>query len=117
MIDLDLIEVKDGLLVSSPDKILMKARCPELFPENLQAYFNDKNKINCNKIDFGLEKVTVRDEDKRAVFNTDYFDYLKTLGKIEYYLSNVKLPYEDGDYYPLLAKYKYGWVMVSPLEA
>lgn len=113
---LEMTEVQDGLL-SSPKKEIMKARCPELFPEQIQEYFNDKNKIRLNKIEIGIERVIVKDEDKKAVFDADFFTYLKTLGKIEYYLSNVRLPCDEGDYYPLLAKYKYGWVIISPLEA
>lgn len=113
---MDLIEVKDGLL-STEDKVIMKARCPELFPDNIQEYFQDKEKVKENKIEFGLHKVTVWTEDKRAVFDSRFIDYVKSLGKIEYYLSNVMLPCEDGEYYPLFAKYKYGWCIVAPLEA
>jgi glutathionyl-hydroquinone reductase len=113
----ELVEIKDGLLVSQPDKTLIKVRCPELFPGKIKKYFDDKNKICKNKIEIGIEKVIIKDADRKAVFNSDFFDYFKSLGKMEYYLSNVKLPCEDGDYYPLLAKYRYGWVMLSPLEA
>lgn len=113
--DLELKEIKDGLL-STESKEIMKARCPDLFPENIQAFFQDKERVKCDKIEFGIHRVIVRTEDRRAIFNSTLIDYIKSLGKIEYYLSNVKLPCE-GEYYPLFAKYKYGWVCAAPLEA
>lgn len=113
---LELIEIKDGLL-SSENKEIMKARCPELFPETIQAFFQDKEKVCSKKMEFGIYKVTVKTENKRAIFDSVLIDYIKSLGKIEYYLSNVPLPCEDGEYYPLFAKYKYGWCIVAPLGA
>lgn len=110
-----MIEVQDGLLVSE-DKVMIKARCPELFPANIQAYFQDKEKISSKKIDFGIHKVRVSTESRRAVYDPKLIWYVKSLGKIEYYLSNVKLPCEEGEYYTLFAKYKYGWVVLAPLE-
>ena len=110
-----MIEVQDGLLVSE-DKVMMKARCPELFPANVQAYFQDKEKISSQNIDFGIYKVRVITESRWAVYDPKLIWYVKSLGKIEYYLSNVKLPCKEGEYYTLFAKYKYGWCVVAPLE-
>lgn len=110
-----MIEVQDGLLVSE-NKVMMKARCPELFPANIQAYFQDKEKISSQNIDFGIHKVRVITESRWAVYDPKLIGYVKSLGKIEYYLSNVKLPCDEGEYYALFAKYKYGWCVVAPLE-
>jgi hypothetical protein len=112
----NLKELKDGLLVSDPEAVIMKAREPALFPELVRECFSDKTKIQYKKIDFGLERVTVKSMGHKAVFNSEYVNYLKDLGRIEYYLSNIPLPGEIPTY-PLFAKYKYGWVVVSPLEA
>jgi hypothetical protein len=114
----EFVEIKDGLL-GAPKKhpVLMKARDPELFPENIQAYFQDKNKVQYKKIEFRLNKVIVRFKDKRSVYDAEIFSYLKDLGRIDCYLSNVPIPGDDVGYYPLFAKYKYGWVVISPLEA
>jgi hypothetical protein len=109
-----LVEVKDGLLMS-PDEVIMKAREPELFPDLIQNYFKDKDKVQYKKIEFGLDRVTVRFKDKNSVYDAAIFDYLKTLGRIDCYLSNVPLPGEEAPYYPLFARYRHGWVVVSPL--
>lgn len=110
----DLIELQDGLLADK-DKIIMKARDPELFPTEIQAYFVDKEKVQSKKIEFGVSKVVVKTADKRACFDPDLVDYVKELGRVNYFLSNVPLPGEDIGYYPLFAKYKHGWVCISPL--
>lgn len=110
-----MIEVQDGLLVSE-DKVMMKARCPELFPANIQAYFQDKEKISSKKIDFGIHKVRVLTESRRAVYDPKLILYVKSLGKIEYYLSNVPLQGDNELLFPLFAKYRFGWVVLAPLE-
>ena len=113
----EMIEVKDGLLASE-DNVIMKARYPELFPENVRGYFQDKTKVLYRRIEKGLDKVIVKVNDKRAVFDADLFNYADNVdGRVDYYLSNVPLPGEDGAYYPLFAKYRYGWLCVSPMEA
>lgn len=111
----ELVEVTDGLL-SSPDKVIMKARCPELFPENVQEYLKNRSKMDSMIVEDKLKKVTIISEGRYSVFNTDYFDYIRRLESIEWFLSNVALPGEDDRYYPLIAKYKGGWVVLAPLE-
>lgn len=111
-----LIEVKDGLL-ATPDNALIKAREAELFPAKMTKYFQDKTKISYKKIDFGLEKITVKSGDKRAMFDAGLFNYAKELGRVDCYLSNVPLANAETECYPLFVKYKYGWVAISPLEA
>lgn len=113
---IELKEVIDGLLVS-PDKVMMKAREPGLFPENVRLYFSDKIKVSSKEIEAGLDKIIIRTSDKRAVFDSELFEYVKSHGRIDYFLSNIPLPGETGEFYPLFAKYKHGWVVLSPLEA
>lgn len=110
----DLIEVKDGLL-ASPDKSIMKARDPELFPDLVREYFRDKTKVRYNRIEIGLDRVKVKINDKVAVFDKDLFDYLQETGRIDCYLSNVPLPGEDVELYPLFAKYRWGWICLAPM--
>jgi len=112
-----MVEVVDGLLASE-DNVIMKARGPELFPENVRGYFQDKTKVLYRRIEKGLDTVTVKVNDKRAVFNVDLFNYADNIaGRVDYYLSNIPLPGEDGEYYPLFAKYRHGWVVISPMGA
>ena len=111
----ELREVKDGLL-SSPDKEIMKGRSPELFPNYVQEYFSEKDKVSKKSIEHGIESVRVCTSERRAVFNSELFDYINDLGRVDYYLSRVPVPGEY-PYYPLIAKYKFGWVVLSPLEA
>lgn len=113
MIPLTLTEIKDGLLGTS-DKVLMKARDPRLFPENIQAYFADKTKALPSKVYLGEDWVTVATKGKTSFFDTDMFEYIRTLGRVDCYLSNVPLP--NNEVYPLFVKYRYGWVVLAPLE-
>lgn len=110
-----LVEITDGLL-GTPDKVIMKARSPDLFPCYVQAYFEDKIKLTRNKIECGIDRVTVRTEDKKAIYDSDLFNYIKSLGKIECYLSNVPLQGDNELLFPLFAKYRFGWVVLAPLE-
>jgi len=110
-----MIEVEDGLL-STPNKVLMKARCPELFPDYVKEYINNAEKVQNRAIEIGLEKVKVRAGDKLAVFDKKYFEYIKGLGLTKCYLSSVPLPGNNPELYPLVVKYKHGWCVLAPLE-
>jgi len=113
---LNLVEIKDGLL-STPDNVVMKTRDPELFPVSIKAYFSDKSKLRKKEIDIGLSKIIVHSKDKRAVYDADIIDYIRDLGRVKYYLSNVPLPDDELVLYLLFAKYKHGWLCFAPLEA
>ena len=95
-----MIEVQDGLLVSE-NKVMMKARCPELFPANIQAYFQDKEKISSQNIDFGIYKVRVITESRWAVYDPKLID-VKSLGIS--ITSQTEAVCKEGEYYTL-AKY------------
>ena len=136
----ELIEIKDGLLADS-DNVIMKAREPELFPCGVYGYFHDKTKVRyggserkkspgirekikslffevpSGEIYRGVTTVTAMVDEKRAVFDAELFDYVDRLGIVECYLSNVPLPGEEHEYYPLFIKYVHGWVCMSPMEA
>jgi hypothetical protein len=112
---LDLIEVKDGLLKTQGDNVLMKARDPELFPDTIKEFFRDKSKVQFKRIDFGLDKVTVRQGDKKSVYSTELIDYVKSLGRIDCYLANMPFTREV-DTFLLFVRYGHGWVVVAPLE-
>jgi len=135
-----LIEIKDGLLADA-DNVIMKAREPELFPCGVFGYFHDKTKVRCEgnersqrygirekikslffevprgEIYHGVTTVTVRVDERRAVFDAELFDYADKLGIVDCYLSNVALPGEEHEYYPLFIKYTNGWICMSPMEA
>lgn len=96
--------------MSEPKKVSLDLRYD--VPQDIGFQTDGKTK----KIDFGIHKVRVSTESRRAVYDPKLIWYVKSLGKIEYYLSNVKLPCEEGEYYTLFAKYKYGWCVVAPLE-
>ncbi len=111
----ELVEIKDGLL-ATPDKELMKARTPELFPDAIKEYLVDTERVQLTKIDIGLERVTVHTDNKTSVFKKEFFEYMQGLGVKEYYLSNIPLPGEGTELYPMIAKYKYGFCVIAPLE-
>ena len=110
----NLIEVTDGLL-ATPKRELMKARCPDLFPDYVKEYYDNREKIPNNAIEIGLERVTVKTADKKAVFDKIYFEYIQGLGLIKCYLSNVPLPGDDPELYPLIVRYKHGWCVLAPM--
>lgn len=110
----ELLELKDGLL-STPEKELIKARCPDLLPEFARGFFDSREKVVRKGIEIGLDNVTIRTGNKKAVFNKNYFDYVDGLERREYYLSNVPLPGEDVELYPLVVKYKYGVCVLAPV--
>ncbi len=115
----ELIEIRDGL-VSTQKNELMKARDVKLFPERIQKFFKDTDKVQFENIEIGLKKVTVRSNIsagvfKLSVFDTEFFEYIQDLGRVQYYLSNVPLPGESTDLYPLIAKYQHGWCILAPL--
>lgn len=110
----DMIEVKDGLL-ATPDKSLMKARDPVMFPERVQEYFEDVNKIKEIIINPEIRKIVITTSDKKAFFDPELFNYIYKLSPVGYYLSNVPLPGE-GEYYTLFAEYDHGWCVLAPLE-
>lgn len=136
----ELIEIKDGLLADA-DNVIMKAREPELFPVGVYGHFCYKTKVNCTwiektrspkirerikrlifdipkgDIDHGVTTVTVKNDGKRAVFDAELFNYVEKLGIIECYISDIPLPGEEQEYYPLFIKYKHGWVCMAPREA
>ena len=136
----ELIEIKDGLLADA-DNVIMKAREPELFPDQVLEYFHEKTKVVCTciertrsprirerikslifevpqgEINRGVTTVTVIVDGRRAVFDAELFDYARGLGIVDCYLSNVPLPGEEHEYYPLFIKYLRGWVCMSPMEA
>lgn len=136
----DMIEVKDGLLASE-DNVIMKARTPELFPDQVIEYFHEKTKVKCTwierthsprlrerikrlifdiptgEIDHGVTTITVKVDGRSAVFDAELFDYVDKLGIVDCYLSNVPLPGEEQEYYPLFIKYKHGWYCLAPMEA
>lgn len=136
----ELIELKDGLLADA-DNVIMKAREPELFPDQVLEYFHEKTKVVCTgikrtrsprirerikslifevpqgEINHGVTTVTVIVDGRRAVFDAELFDYVRMLGIVDCYLSNVPLPGEEHEYYPLFIKYVHGWVCMSPMEA
>jgi len=111
----ELVEIKDGLL-ATPKKELMKARAPELFPEIIQEYICNAEKIESNQMYIGIENITIRTETRTSVFKMEFYEYLRGLGVREYYLSNIPLPGENNRLYPLIAKYKYGVCVVAPVE-
>lgn len=112
----EMIEVVDGLLASE-DNAIMKARDPELFPENVKEYFRDKTKVSKKMVLRGPGNVTVMTCDRMGIFDPDIFDYVSQLDIREYYMSNVQLPGEKEVLYPLFAKYKHGWVVIGPVGA
>jgi len=111
----EMVEIRDGLL-STPDKALMKARNVRLLPESIQAFYNDKEQVYLNNIYTGARKVSVKSETKLVEFDREFFEYLKDLGWVRYYLSNVPLPGEGAPLYPLVVTYKYGICVLAPLE-
>jgi hypothetical protein len=111
----ELIEIKDGLL-ATPKRELMKARSLELFPETIQEYIRDAEKVEPTDIDICLDNVKLRTEGKTATFKKEFFEYLQGIGVKEYYLSNIPLPGENSELYPLIARYKYGLCVVAPVE-
>lgn len=111
-----LIELKDGLL-ADVDNVIMKARDPELFPENVKEYFQDKTKIPEKNVRRGHGNVTVEAGNRVLIFDSDMFDYISKLGANEYYISNIPIPWERTRLYPMFAKYSYGWVCLCPMEA
>ena len=112
----EMIEVKDGLLASE-DNVIMKARGPELFPENIKAYFRNKTRVPEKMVLSGPGNVTVINGNRVGIFDRDIFDYVSRLEIKEYYMSNVKLPWEKDVLYPLFAKYKHGWLVIAPVGA
>ncbi len=111
---IEMKEIKDGLLISN-DKVVMKARDPELFPEYIVPYFQSKERVQYKKIEFGLEKVTVKQGDRQAIFDIEKIKYMKELGRVDCFLSNVALP-GGIETYPLFVKYRFGWLVFAPLE-
>lgn len=111
----ELIEIKDGLL-ATPRRELMKARSLELFPEAIQEYIRDSEKVKPTQIDVKLDSVTLRSGERVATFKKEFFEYLQGIGAKEYYLSNIQLPGETSAMYPLIAKYKYGLCVIAPME-
>lgn len=112
----ELIEIKDGLLADA-DNVIMKARGPGLFPDQVQEYFMDKTKVPEKMVLRGNGNVTVSDGERVGVFDPDIFDYVFRLDIKAYYMSNVQLPWEKEILYPLFAEYKHGWVVVAPKGA
>lgn len=111
----ELIEVTYGLL-SSPDRVIMKAQCLDLFPPYVQEYIRDKSPVKCVVPEEKLNRITVLSDSGVAAFNNDYFEYISKLEYLKLFLSNVPLPGEDTPCYPLIAKHKGGYVVVAPLE-
>jgi len=106
-------EVKDGLLADA-DNVIMKARDPELFPENVKEYFMDKTKVSEKMVLRGPGNVTVAAGGRVGIFDPDIFDYVFRQGITGYYMSNVQLPWEKEVLYPLFAEYKHGWIAIAP---
>lgn len=123
----ELIEVKDGLLTSQ-DNSIIKARDSTVFTGNLLKYFNNKRKIAPGDIKDRIWSVAVNAGRSCSYFDNKLFRYVQDVvnseenkgflhrEKIEWYLSEVPLDGYDTEYYPLFAKYKHGWIVLSPLE-
>jgi hypothetical protein len=111
---IEMIEEADGRLISS-DKTLMKVREPDLFPEYLLPFFQSKDKVMSKNIDVGCERVVLFAGDRMGVFDTERFNYIKNVGRVECFLSSVSLPGEI-ETYPLFVRYRWGWIVISPME-